>query len=1188
MNQWISDDSYQSVDPKDWMRDKEMKCCSSIEELASFVDEAIESGTCAVDLETTGLDTRIDPENGRAVDDIVGYCLSYDGELGMYVPVRHQNPQSINQDFEQESSSHPHNLNYARVANEIRRLCEECTTIYHNALFDTEMLYGSAVDIDINAPDQFEDTYILAYLKDSTGRELGFQRGLKHLSKKFLDKEMIELEELFGDHEEDLNFARLDPTDDETVWYAASDAICTYLLYERFKRYGGGEQHTIYQLEKACVAAQRWMERNRPKIDPDYLVRLIREMRAKKEKTVDSIYEEVTRILHDLSQTHVQIGGDDNGMKLPTDISKHQLKESFDIKSSQQLGQLLETLLGREDGVELKRTEKSGQVKTSEEVIEELSEEHGEDYPFLEKIHTFRRLRKVQSTYAEPLLVNTDLAQSDLRQKHAVNESDFLEQLNQTYCHVQEALQNHLESDETVELHTGPDVHGDVPSLSSTMDLETLRRTFDYKNVEHLCALVQTLLHVEDLEVDPYDRTGDPRPIENVTRSLAQVYADMLPFLGDMRTLHRMRSVSRGGDGSSDYFHDNTTRFKFQPYGTDSGRYSAAKGSTDHGYSGVNIQSAPGCYNWAEFRTKKINDLPIFDGNATNVPDPESDPDLYEGFERARDEQEFIKHVQHEHFIQRNRTGKMHCIRDGCEGCPLQDVCDHDEPETRRFLSLEAAIRPGIVSRDDYVFAAVDFSSLEVRVAAEVTGESEWIEEFTEGEGDAHKKTAQLIYGDDVVELPEAEYKMKRNRAKGSNFAILYGGGGSAIADSAGVSDEEGWEILRKTMQGLSDYKQWKEDTIHRARRQGYIKTEMGRKIPLHDINSEEKYIRKAQERKAINSVIQGSATGDLIKYCMVSMYQRAQQDDLMDDIRMVFSIHDELVFEVRKDTLDESIPIIREEMTKLSDQMGWEVPIEVDVELGEVWDTPWDWDKMHTIKDDMRLAKKPVPPSLEDHIELEAGMWKETPEGHRVYDGDRWITPDARQDWGECMTIDEERWIAQAPVRSDWIDEISFEAGMWWKDSDAQKAYIYDGETFQSDYDTYRDRVDPDDLGLDREAMDGRDSDPGTEEVDPPPERDSSPLDTANTTMTPSNEDVDATYTYHTCTSLHEDNAKYYLIRLQSVIRFVQAFAREHDLRLSHELRIKTPDGRRVLPEGASHRIHPMLFEALADFTGL
>ena len=892
----VNDGNTPKVEPKPWMRKRKFIRIESIEQLKKVVDQAIEAGHCALDLETTGLDNRID-QSGKTKNDIVGYCLAFNANTGYYAPVGH-----VYTDQGDNSEPHPANIDDRGAALEIKRLCKNCVTIYHNSPFDLEFLrgLGHQYGFEVDDPDMIEDTLILDYLKDSTQK----RHGLKYLSKEYLGWEMIELKDLFmGD---DLNFAKLDPTADETLWYACPDAICTWALFQwyRFHDYKGrkpaiseypaviNEQKEIYQIEKSLVPALRWMERNRPKVDRQYTHSILKEAE-----------EYQNELVRDIEKEFCQEIKRDDGVALFLDEDgepKYEVfRNTFEVTSPAQLGKAMEALKENNSAfanVELEYTEKSDQVRTDNDYIEYLAKRYGDRFPLFQKIQNYRSLQKAVSTYIKPIHQNTD---------------------------------------------------------------------HDEYNPET-------------------EKTGN----ENLDQKIQ----------------------------------DNTIRFRFRACKVDTGRFAADKGRPEFGSSGINVQSTPACYNYAKFQTRKINSRPEGEG------DP--DAELAKGYVQAKQNTDFLKRVHDNHFVTDNKTGDEHCIRENCEGCPFIEECNHEEPSKKMFYSLEAAVRPSIRARDGYVMVAIDYASLELRVAANICEEPKWLEEYyrcgncshefeqpekqpdgtwilkekpsarcpecgSDKIGDLHTLTAKIIYGDEVTDLPPSEFKQKRQDGKGTNFAIIYMGGPSTIARNLGVSFERGKEIRNAVFDRLNTFSKWITRTVAKAELDEMVTTTSGRKVRLNDINHEEKWIREKQKRNAVNSIVQGSATGDLIKYAMGEIYKQMRDRDWMDDCHMLLTMHDELVFEIKKDKLDDILPVIDHCMTKYADEKKWSIPLVTDVEIGQDWGARYDWREMHNTFVENGIAADPVPQFLVNHIKFEEGMWykDESTEEKQIWDGASFVS---------------------------------------------------------------------------------------------------------------------------------------------------------------------------------------------------
>lgn len=424
------------VDKKPWMEDVDLRL-ATVEDLDTIAAECIEAGVYALDLETTGLDQRsFDGASGRreTVDKIVGYCLASSTERGWYIPVRHR-------DDGAEANVPP------RVAAELIRKIQAggARTVFHNAKFDQKFLdcepAGKAGEWDDIS--KWEDTVILAYLRNSRER----RKGLKPLSKKELDREMIEITELFPPEAikaKKLDFSTLDPRWDPVVWYAAADAVNTLALFHILHpqavgndEHGNG-QRNVYKIEKGCIRATMWMEDNRIHINRKRLEGLIRLGQEEWWSCVQEVYDTVSPMLdRDVRPSWVRNmvaqGFDPNAlnpnymevreqaMMGSTDKSLSPVKRSvpkmmnprqqesvdfpavYDVTIPANLGTML-----RELGVRgLAMTEKSGQVKTSKDELDRVINTSGDKYPFMSKVKRFREVSKGLGTFLFPIWWDT-------------------------------------------------------------------------------------------------------------------------------------------------------------------------------------------------------------------------------------------------------------------------------------------------------------------------------------------------------------------------------------------------------------------------------------------------------------------------------------------------------------------------------------------------------------------------------------------------------------------------------------------------------------------------------------------------------------------------------------------------------------------------------------------------------------
>jgi len=574
-------------------------------------------------------------------------------------------------------------------------------------------------------------------------------------------------------------------------------------------------------------------------------------------------------------------------------------------------------------------------------------------------------------------------------------------------------------------------------SKALTKHEQDVRNTYDINSPQQLGSAIQALQLVDrafaqiDLEVT--ENSGQVKTNSAAIEELAKEHGSRFPFLAlvqKMRGLQKVLGTYVSPIIENTRKEDSTIRFSFQANRVDTGRFAASKGMPGQGYSGLNVQSVPGTNSYAKIYTRRIKSRPEGEGDVNASWDPALTDAMDSGF---------LRRIYDGHFMQDHRTGDELCVRESCEGCPFASECEREEPVKKRFYSVPNAVRSCIVAREGYVLVAIDYSGLELRAVASICEEPRWLAEFyrcsscdheftppeklgrnkwkivetppalcpTCGEdtiGDLHTLTTKIIYGDDVVNLPASEFKRKRHNGKGANFSIVYGGGGGAIARATGVTSKEGWEIRNKVLNGLPVFKKWMERTINQAHQDLEVETAIGRKIRLWDINSQESWLRAKQERNAINSIVQGTATGDLIKYAMAKVYAAIKDREWLDQCRLCLTIHDELVFEIRQDMLDEVLPVIDECMTEFSHRVKWPIPLITDVEFNSDWSPGYNWTLMHALHPKTGMAPTDneggeTPHYLLDKITISKGMYYRNDEGTRmVWDGTAYVTEDEFQ----------------------------------------------------------------------------------------------------------------------------------------------------------------------------------------------
>lgn len=217
-------------------------------------------------------------------------------------------------------------------------------------------------------------------------------------------------------------------------------------------------------------------------------------------------------------------------------------------------------------------------------------------------------------------------------------------------------------------------------------------------------------------------------------------------------------------------------------------------------------------------------------------------------------------------------------------------------------------IRKAFIPRDkDHILLSADYSQIELRIVAAISGDPAMCEAFRSGK-DIHTATAAKVYN---VEEKDVTKEM-RYKAKSVNFGIIYGQGAFGLADNLGISRTEAKEIIDNYKKQFANIQKYMDDTINFAREQGYVQTLMGRKRWLRDINSSNFTVRGFAERNAINSPIQGTAA-DMIKLAMQKVHAAMKKEKMKS--KMILQVHDELVFDALRTEVKELKPLILENM---------------------------------------------------------------------------------------------------------------------------------------------------------------------------------------------------------------------------------------------------------------------------------
>lgn len=240
---------------------------------------------------------------------------------------------------------------------------------------------------------------------------------------------------------------------------------------------------------------------------------------------------------------------------------------------------------------------------------------------------------------------------------------------------------------------------------------------------------------------------------------------------------------------------------------------------------------------------------------------------------------------------------------------------------------LGKQIRKSFVAQSGNVLLAADYSQIELRVAAHLSGDQNMIDTFLR-QGDIHTTTAAFIFD---VPLNKVTADMRR-KAKEVNFGVLYGMGAFGLAQRTGISRPQAREFIDKYFSKYKRMSDYREEILQKTRRDEYIETLFGRRRFVPDINSGVALIKQAAERAAINLPIQGTSA-DIIKLAMIALYKKIKNDFPTE--KLILQVHDELVVEVAAAKSLEFALVMKNTMEKI---VKLKVPLVVDVKQGKNW----------------------------------------------------------------------------------------------------------------------------------------------------------------------------------------------------------------------------------------------------------
>lgn len=275
------------------------------------------------------------------------------------------------------------------------------------------------------------------------------------------------------------------------------------------------------------------------------------------------------------------------------------------------------------------------------------------------------------------------------------------------------------------------------------------------------------------------------------------------------------------------------------------------------------------------------------------------------------------------------RTGRIHTSYN--QAVAATGRLSSDKPNLQNIpIRTERGreIRRAFIPRNEkYTLLSADYSQIELRIIAELSGDESMIEAFRQGL-DIHTATASKVYG----VPPEEVNKDQRRNAKMVNFGIVYGISSFGLSERLNIARGEARHIIDQYFDKYPGIKAFMNNTVLSAREKGYVETIMGRRRYIRDINSANAVMRGFAERNAINAPIQGSSA-DMIKIAMINIHNAFLEKELKS--RMILQVHDELIFDVHKDELETVKPIIHDLMKTA---IPMKVPVLVEMNTGINW----------------------------------------------------------------------------------------------------------------------------------------------------------------------------------------------------------------------------------------------------------
>ena len=236
-------------------------------------------------------------------------------------------------------------------------------------------------------------------------------------------------------------------------------------------------------------------------------------------------------------------------------------------------------------------------------------------------------------------------------------------------------------------------------------------------------------------------------------------------------------------------------------------------------------------------------------------------------------------------------------------------------------------IRKAFIPEEGNIFFSADYSQIELRLMAHLSKDRSMIEDFLSG-NDIHSATASKIFGVDINNVT----REMRSRAKTANFGIIYGISSFGLSERLTIGRKEAKDLIDGYFNSYPGVKRYMDESIRKARDQGFVTTMFGRRRYVRDIQSRNQVVRGNAERNAINAPIQGTAA-DIIKIAMVRIHEKMNSEKYAS--KMILQVHDELIFEVVPSELEKLKEMVLYEM---ANAVKLDIPLMVDWGTGKNW----------------------------------------------------------------------------------------------------------------------------------------------------------------------------------------------------------------------------------------------------------